>query len=95
MFRYPLLCRDEVDSLNLRRGTNRAIYTRKKGRVVIKTRTSPYKRHNSSEIRRDLAKRKTGVVLRAILRYVGSYLITDKMCLLCGKVGVLFRARLM
>ena len=59
--RYPLLCRDEVDSLNLRGGTVRAIYTRKKGRVLNKTQTSPYKRHNSSEIRRDLAKRKTGV----------------------------------
>ena len=33
-------------------------------------------------------------MLRAILREVGSNLIADKMCLLCGKVGVLFRARL-
>ena len=33
----------------------------KKGRVHNKTRTSPNKRNNSSEIRRDLAKRKTGV----------------------------------
>ena len=33
----------------------------KKRCVHNKTRTSPYKRHNSSEIRRDLAKSKTGV----------------------------------
>ena len=32
-----------------------------KRRVLSKTPTSPYKRHNSSEIRPDLAKRKTGV----------------------------------
>ena len=33
----------------------------KKGCVLNKTPTSPYKWHNSSEIRRDLAKRTTGV----------------------------------
>ena len=60
----------------------------KKRRVHNKTPTSPYKRHNSSEIRRDLAKRKTGV--KGYFIYVGSYLISDKMRRLYGKVGVLF-----
>ena len=38
----------------------------KKRRVLNKTRTSPYKRHNSSEIRRDLAREKQ--VLKPIFK---------------------------
>ena len=49
---------------------------KKKRRVLNKMPTSPYKRHNSSEIRRDLAKRKTGV--KGYFTYVGSYLIQTK-----------------
>ena len=59
---YLLLSRDEAGSFNLRCGTTRAIYTRKNKtrpayirRVLIvpsKTRTSPYKRHITSKIRR-------------------------------------------
>ena len=67
VFRYPLLSRDEADSFDLRGGTNRAMYMRKKKtcpanirRILIvlisNTRTSPFKRHISTEIRRDLAK---------------------------------------
>ena len=64
--RYPLLGRDKVDSFDLRGGTFRAIYMRKnKTRpayirrifiVLNNIRTSPYKRHISTKIRRDLAK---------------------------------------
>ena len=65
--RYPLLGQDEADSFDLRGGTNRAMYMRKKKtcpanirRILIvlisNTRTSPYKRHISTKIRRDLAK---------------------------------------
>ena len=64
--RYPLLGRDEAESFDLRGGTIRAIYMRKyktrpscKRRILIvlnNTRTSQYKRHISTKIRRDLAK---------------------------------------
>ena len=66
MSRYPLLSRNEADSLGLRGGTIRAIYMRKnKTRpayirriliVLTNTRTSLYKRHISTKIGRDLAK---------------------------------------
>ena len=64
--RYPLLGREEAESFDLRGGTIRAIYMRKyktrpsyKRRILIvlnNTRTSQYKRHISTKIRRDLAK---------------------------------------
>ena len=64
--RYPLLGRDETDSFDLRGGTIRAMYMRKNKtcpanirRILIvlnNTRTSPYKRHISTKIRRDLSK---------------------------------------
>ena len=64
--RYPLLGRDETDSFDLRGGTIMAMYMRKNKtcpanirRILIvlnNTRTSPYTRHISTKIRRDLAK---------------------------------------
>ena len=64
--RYPLLGRDETDSFDLRGGAIRAMYMRKNKtcpanirRILIvlnNTRTSPYTRHISTKIRRDLAK---------------------------------------
>ena len=62
VFRYPLLGRNEADPFNLRGKQLGPFIPGKKRRVLSKTPTSPYKRHNSSEIRRDLAKKQKAIL---------------------------------